>query len=1007
MFLKSTGNPQAQRVCKQKTFINLRLAISVALILAAQLLAHSLQLWATVYPAPPFISPGAGTYATAQSFSISDSTIGAVIYYTMDGSTPTTRSLAYQHPIVTPSTPTTATIKAIAVLNNLSSSVTSLAYTICPNQPMPVLSPATGNYMGGVSVAISTSVSGGVIHYTTDGTLPSGSSPVYQGTPIKITSKATVRAMVAPANGYSGSAIAAGIYAVIPQTPFISPAGGTYASARTVTITDSTPGAALYYTRDGSTPTTSSTPYIGPIAISATPGTTTVRTLAAANGLLSTAASTTYVITQQLPPPSFSLPQGNYMSAQSVSIIAAGAGQVIHYTTDGTIPTASSAVYSGTPIQVATGVTTIAALVTGTAGYLPSPVATQTYTVSPAFPFLSPAPGTYTTARTITISDATSGAKLYYTTDGSAPSTASPLYTGPITTPSTAATETVRVFAVVNGAYSAVASATYTIAPLTPVAAPVISPRSGTYTTNQVVTILDSTPGANIFYTLDGSMPSGSSTPYAGPITIPYATTGTIVVQATAYLPGYLQSSISRANITFSLPPGVIATTTVNTATPVVTIATNFLGFSHNWGDIQPMIGDAALGVNGIYGTLVNTLATNMNGPLMIRMQGDTANSAATITAATIEPLVELSQAANVKYILGVNLGNNDLKLAQSQAQVFTSTLPSSTLAAVEIGNEPDGYTTNGLRGASYGYSDFRTQYLEWSQGLYSATSSSLPIAGPVFGTGNWVANVLPDLSGSALQATMVTQHKYVACYNPSAPLPSNILLQPSSSTASLWAIQPYAVAAHQAHAGFRMAEINSICLGGQPGVSDTFSSALWGIDTMFEYANAGIDGVNWNTSYLGGAYDLFHFRSWNNGVTNIYSLVDVRPLYYGLLLFSKAAGYQAQLVPSSSLTNSNIKIWTTIDSTGQAHIVIINKEQSTSGSVQVTLPGYSSGSIVRLAASGYQATNGITIGSQTYDGSLDGTLQGTPAVETVSPAAGMWTIPVNAMSAVLVNLKP
>ena len=74
-------------------------------------------------------------------------------------------------------------------------------------------------------------------------------------------------------------------------TPVISPAAGTYPSTQSVTITDTTAGAAIYYTLDGSTPTASSTLYTGAISVATT---TTVTAIAIANGYLpgATAAST-------------------------------------------------------------------------------------------------------------------------------------------------------------------------------------------------------------------------------------------------------------------------------------------------------------------------------------------------------------------------------------------------------------------------------------------------------------------------------------------------------------------------------------------------------------------------------------------------------------------------------------------------------------------------------------------------------------------------------------------
>ncbi|GAA5023682.1 chitobiase/beta-hexosaminidase C-terminal domain-containing protein [Kitasatospora paranensis] len=76
--------------------------------------------------------------------------------------------------------------------------------------------------------------------------------------------------------------------------PGFSPAGGQYATAQTVTISDATAGATIRYTRDGSTPNSSSTVYSGPISVTAS---STIKAFAQASGLTDSAVATaTYTI---------------------------------------------------------------------------------------------------------------------------------------------------------------------------------------------------------------------------------------------------------------------------------------------------------------------------------------------------------------------------------------------------------------------------------------------------------------------------------------------------------------------------------------------------------------------------------------------------------------------------------------------------------------------------------------------------------------------------------------
>jgi len=410
--------------------------------------------------ATPTFSPGGGTYTGSVTVTISDSTIGATIYYTTDGSTPTTSSPVYSGALTFTQTTTLNAMAAATGMTN--SAVASATYTVQQQQQVatPTFSPGGGTYTGSVTVSISDATSGATIHYTTDGSTPTTSSPVYSGA-LTFTKTTTLKAMAA-ASGMTNSGVASATYTIQQQqvaTPTFSPGGGTYTGSVTVSISDATSGAAIHYTTDGSTPTTSSPVYSGALTFTQT---TTLKAMAAASGMTNSGvASATYTVQQQpVATPTFSPGGGTYTGLVAVTISDATSGATIHYTTDGSMPTTSSAVYS-TPLTF-TQTTTLKAMAAAT-GMANSPVASATYTVQQqlvATPICSPG-GTYTGLVTATISDATSGATIYYTTDGSTPTTSSAVYTGALTF---TRTTTLKAIAAASGmANSAVTTAIYTI----------------------------------------------------------------------------------------------------------------------------------------------------------------------------------------------------------------------------------------------------------------------------------------------------------------------------------------------------------------------------------------------------------------------------------------------------------------------------------------------------------------------------------------------------------------
>jgi sugar lactone lactonase YvrE len=418
----------------------------------------------------PTFSPAGNTYSGDQSVTISCATSGATIHYTTDGSAPSGTSATYSAPISVAGNGTNETIKAIAAVSGMTDSdAASATYIINYGQvSTPTFSPAGNTYSGDQSVTISCATSGATIHYTTDGTTPTGASAVYT-TMISVAGNGaneTIKA-IASKTGMADSPVASATYIIsygVVSTPTFNPAAGTYSSDQSVTISCATSGTTVYYTTDGSTPTTSSTLYSAAIPVAGNGTSETINAIATKDGMVDSAmASATYSIKYQVAAPTFSPGGGFYTSDQTVTITCATSGATIYYSFSPTPSTLYTA-----PISVGgSGTYRVLYAMATKSGMTDSTVASATYQVmypKVATPVISPASGTYATDQVVSISCSTSGATIYYTTNNATPTTSSAVYTAPIGVAGNGVSVTVRAMAAQSGMTdSSVAVATYSI----------------------------------------------------------------------------------------------------------------------------------------------------------------------------------------------------------------------------------------------------------------------------------------------------------------------------------------------------------------------------------------------------------------------------------------------------------------------------------------------------------------------------------------------------------------
>ena len=356
-----------------------------------------------------------------------------------------------------------------------------------------------GTYRGSVAIysignRLRVGVEGGVVKYRWNGTLVYTSSVAPQ-----------YPLLVDTALYDSGAAIADVYFAALPgqpsvATPTFSPAGGTYTSPPSVSISTATPSAEIRYTTDGTEPSLSSALYTAPLSV---PTTTTLKAKAWRPGFTpSQTASATYTLV--VTPPTFSPPAGAYTGPTTVQLSTPTPNATIRYTTAPRDPDSSDP--AGTAVLHDRSATLRA--VAERSGWISSQVSSAGYVITlgqAAAPAMDPPAGTYPGTQTVSLTSATADAVIRFTTDGAEPTAGSPVYMGPISV-SVSTTLKAQAFKA-DHAPSAVTTAVYTIDG-TRVALPTIAPGSGTYAAGFLVTVSTTTADATIRYTTDGRDPT-------------------------------------------------------------------------------------------------------------------------------------------------------------------------------------------------------------------------------------------------------------------------------------------------------------------------------------------------------------------------------------------------------------------------------------------------------------------------------------------------------------------
>jgi hypothetical protein len=451
-------------------------------------------------------------------------------------------------------------------------------------------------------------------------------------------------------------------------------------------------------------------------------------------------------------------------------------------------------------------------------------------------------------------------------------------------------------------------------------------------------------------------------------------------------------------------------------------IPPGFLGLSMEMTSLEDFAGSDPRALDPVFVQLIDNLTPGQRP--VIRLGGDTTDwSWAPIRGMPQPPWVRfvvtgpwlavaraLSQRLDARLILGVNLEADSARIAGSEARAMLAGIGAAHIEAFELGNEPELYASFAWykrgnvgvpgRARSWGPSAYIADFHRISRAL----PRSVPLAGPAVGSVRYFHALGAFLKANP-SVSLVTLHAYPTKHCPRARrlVTAAQLLSESASLGLADSLEPYVSIARRLGKPLRVDEINAVSCGGQPGLSDSYVTALWSVDALFALANAGVAGVNVHTN-PGTPGELFAILRRGGRW-----YAQVNPIYYGLELFAQAAPAGSRLLHLSGAVTGATRAWATQAPNGQIRVLVINARPRRAVTVIVhARPGSGGGAatVEELRAPGLLARSGITLGGQTLGAQTDtGRLAGRARIASLSASRGSYRLRLPAASAALLTL--
>jgi Chitobiase/beta-hexosaminidase C-terminal domain/PASTA domain/Galactose oxidase, central domain len=374
----------------------------------------------------------------------------------------------------------------------------------------------------------------------------------------------------------------------------------------------------------------------------------------------------------------------------------------------------------------------------GTTG--PTPAATPTFGL---------ASGTYSTAQIVTISDATAGAAIYYTTNGNPPTTSSTLYNGAI---NVSATETIEAIAVASGyANSAVASATYTIQVSVPIQVGVPNVVGDTQAAATAAITGARLVVGTVTTASSPTVASGdviSESPSAGTSANPGAAVNLVVSTGPALITPAVAVTPSQTSITTTQSTMVTVTVSGGSGNPTPTGSVTLSGGSYTSAATTLTSGSAMIVIPagtlsaGSY-TFQGSYMPDSNSSSIYKSASGTASSLVNVSLTT--PSITWTPASTIIY---GSAGSNVLNASANTSGSFTySATPTAGGSPINI--------SSGTAALAIGGYNIAANFTPANTSLYSSAQSTATLF--VSGESVWIVNGaggLSELAGNGYGVT-------------------------------------------------------------------------------------------------------------------------------------------------------------------------------------------------------------------------------------------------------------